>query len=83
MAVGLTPLGVVGKVMVSEISTPATRARIFSVFSPSFAVGAMIGSFMGGELSHPYGRLPWWLCGTVELFKDWPYALPCIGTGIM
>jgi hypothetical protein len=53
------------------------------VFSPSFSVGAMVGSFMGGELSHPYGRLPWWLGGTVELFKEWPYALPCICTGAM
>jgi len=74
--VGLNPCGVIVKIMASEISTPANRARVFSIFSPSFSVGLMLGTFMGGELAHPYGRLPWWLGGTSEFWRRWPYGLP-------
>ena len=38
----------------------------------------MLGAFIGGELAHPYGRLPWWLGGTSEFWRRWPYALPCV-----
>ncbi|CAD6573943.1 MAG: hypothetical protein TREMPRED_000968 [Tremellales sp. Tagirdzhanova-0007] len=75
---GLNPCGVIVKILASEISSPENRAKVFSIFSPSFSVGIMLGAFIGGELAHPYGRLPWWLGGTSEFWRRWPYALPCV-----
>lgn len=82
-SVGLNPIGVIGRTMASEMSNPSNRARVFAIWSPSTAVGAMIGTFAGGEFAHPYGRLPWWLGGNVELWRRWPYALPCMIAGGM
>lgn len=50
---------------------------MFSILSPAFGIGFLISTFLGGELAHPYGRLPWYLGGTVELYRDHPYVLPC------
>lgn len=75
-AVGLGPCGVLNKILASEISNPSNRSRIFAIFSPSFSIGMLIGTFMGGQLAHPYGRLPWWLGGTSEFWRQWPFALP-------
>jgi MFS family permease len=74
---------VIVKILASEISHPSNRSRIFSIFSPAFAGGAMLGTFIGGEFAHPYGRMPWWLGGTAEIWREWPYALPCLISGIL
>ena len=83
MTAGVSPCIVVNKTMTMEISNPKTRARIFSFFSPGFSVGAMLGTFIGGELSHPYDRLPRLLGGGLEFFRRWPYALPCLVNGAL
>lgn len=83
LIVGINPIGVVGKIFASEICHPGNRAKVFSIFSPGFSMGAMVGTFLGGELAHPYGRMPWWLGGTTELWKRWPYGLPCVVTAGM
>jgi MFS family permease len=75
---GLNPIGVIGKIYASEISTPQNRTRLFAIFSPSFSIGIMVGTFLGGDLAKPYGRLPGWLGGKNEFWRDWPYALPCL-----
>jgi MFS family permease len=64
--------------MGAELSTPSNRAKIFSILSPSFSIGMLIGTLLGGLLAHPYGRLPAILGGTSELWRDWPFALPCV-----
>ena len=76
--VGLNPAGVLVKTSAGEMAHPSNRDRIFSLMSPAFSTGFLIGSFLGGELTHPSGRLPWWLGGTFELWRRWPYALPCL-----
>lgn len=76
--VGIIPVGVVGKTMVTEISHPENRVQVFSLYSPGFSMGGMIGTFLGGELAKPYGRLPGWLGGQSTFLRDWPYALPCL-----
>lgn len=83
MVVGLNPVGVLSRTMVSEMTNPLNRSRVFAIMAPSYAVGAMIGAFAGGEFAHPYGRLPWWLGGNVDLWRRWPYALPCMICGAM
>ena len=80
MIVGLNPVGALSRVIIAESSTKTNRARAFAIFAPVFSVGMMIGQLIGGELSQPYGRLPWWLGGTYELWRKWPFALPCVVT---
>ncbi|ORX40689.1 major facilitator superfamily domain-containing protein [Kockovaella imperatae] len=74
----MNPIGVIGKILASEICHPGNRAKVFAIFSPGFALGAMAGNLIGGEFSHPWHRLPAWLGGATELYRDWPYALPCV-----
>jgi len=81
--VGLTPAGVLNKILASEISNPSNRNQIFSIFSPSFSAGMLIGTFLGGQLAHPYGRMPRLLGGTSEFWRAWPYALPNVVTAVM
>jgi MFS family permease len=81
--VGLNPIGVIGKTYSSEISTPENRTKLFSIFSPSFYIGIMAGTFLGGELAKPYGRMPGWLGGQSEFYRTWPYALPCLTSCLM
>ncbi|ORY33522.1 major facilitator superfamily domain-containing protein [Naematelia encephala] len=80
---GAGPSGIVPKILISEMAHPLNRSKIFSVSSPSFYVGLLLGTFIGGELANPYGRLPGWLGGQTEFWKKWPYALPCLVTGAM
>ncbi|WWD17257.1 hypothetical protein CI109_101695 [Kwoniella shandongensis] len=75
--VGLDACPVINKLIVSEISHSSNRAQIRAIFSLMFQLGMLLGTFLGGGmLAHPYGRLPWWLGGSVEFFREWPYALP-------
>lgn len=78
MTVGVIPVGVVGRAMVTEISNSQNRVKVFALYSPSFSMGGMIGTFIGGELAKPYGRLPSWLGGESVFFREYPYALPCM-----
>ncbi|RXK37788.1 hypothetical protein M231_04944 [Tremella mesenterica] len=78
---GLNPSGLLNKLLASEISTPYNRDAIFAVHSPSFATGYTIGTLIGGELTHPFGRLPGFLGGNNEFWRRWPYALPCCVNG--
>ena len=64
--------------MGAEIATPSNRAKIFSILSPSFSIGMLMGTLLGGVLAHPYGRLPGILGGTSTIWRDWPFALPCV-----
>jgi hypothetical protein len=43
----------------------------------------LFGTFLGGELAHPYGRLPSWLGGASEFWRRHPFALPCILVGVI
>ncbi len=76
--VGLTSVGVLVKICANDLAHPR-RGHGFSLpCLPHSAWGFLVGTFLGGELTHPFGRLPWWLGGTSTLFRDHPYALPCL-----
>lgn len=81
MIVGLNSGGVVTKIMAAELSHSSNRSQIFSILSPSFSIGMVLGTFLGGELAHPHGRLPSLLGGTSEFWLKHPYALPCVLVG--
>lgn len=78
MAAGMNSAAVLGRTVVVEASNLNNRAKIFAIFTPTFALGGMIGTFLGGELAHPYGRLPSWMGGNSSFFQTWPFLLPCL-----
>lgn len=82
-AVGLNSTGVVAKTSAAELSHPSNRARVFSILSPSFGVGFLVGTLVGGELAHPAGRLPTFLGGPIAFWETWPFALPCLFVGAL
>ncbi|OCF61206.1 hypothetical protein L486_00852 [Kwoniella mangroviensis CBS 10435] len=73
---GLNPGPVISRTIFTELSHPSNRALIFSIWGPLFSVGICLGTFLGGLLAEPYGRLPWWIGGENGQWKKWPYALP-------
>lgn len=81
--VGCSPVALLGKTMIAQACNIHNRARVFALYSPSFALGGMISTLLGGELTHPYGRLPRWLGGSSDFLHRWPYALPCMVTAVL
>ncbi|WWD21883.1 hypothetical protein CI109_106371 [Kwoniella shandongensis] len=80
---GLNPAQTINRVILAEISNPSNRARIYPITDPAYTVGVILGTTIGGELSSPYHKLPRWLGGEVLLFRDYPYALPCLTTTVV
>nr|XP_019010250.1 uncharacterized protein I206_04718 [Kwoniella pini CBS 10737]OCF49031.1 hypothetical protein I206_04718 [Kwoniella pini CBS 10737] len=78
MCIGLNPTPVLSKILITEFTHPTNREFIFSIYSPIFNTGYLIGHLIGGWLADPYGRLPFWLGGNSDFFQKWPYALPCL-----
>ncbi|OCF39173.1 hypothetical protein I317_07033 [Kwoniella heveanensis CBS 569] len=77
-AFGLNPSGVLSRIMINESSHPSNRPFIFSLYSPVFNLGYVSGTLIGGFFASPYGRLPWFLGGRAESWREWPYGLPCV-----
>lgn len=61
---------------VSDITGEGNRGKAFALLSLTWWTGVMIGSLIGGMLSHPVERYPK-LFGHVSLFKERPFFLPC------
>ncbi|KAK9897879.1 MFS general substrate transporter [Cystobasidium minutum MCA 4210] len=67
------------RTMVSEISTPKTQARAFSLFAFSGNISILLSPLMGGLLAKPADNFA--LFRHVKLFQAYPYLLPCMVTG--
>lgn len=65
--------------MISEISTPKTQARSFSLFAFAGNIAILLAPLMGGALAKPADNFSFFR--KVELFVSFPYLLPCIVTG--
>lgn len=65
--------------MVSEISTPKTQARAFSLFAFSGNISILLAPLMGGILAKPADSFAPFR--HVKLFVAYPYLLPCMVTG--
>ncbi|KAK4688417.1 MFS transporter, ACS family, allantoate permease, partial [Tremellales sp. Uapishka_1] len=72
---------VVIRTLFAEVSDKTNQARAFSYFAFSASIGALIGPAIGGFLSRPAQEYPRQF-GHVQLFIDYPYALPCLIAGL-
>eukprot|EP00055_Hartaetosiga_balthica_P015297 m.89190 g.89190 ORF g.89190 m.89190 type:complete len:576 (-) comp8827_c0_seq1:107-1834(-) len=64
------------KTYLSEICEEAHQAKAFSVIGLAAGVGRLIGPVTGAFLAHPAEEFPR-IFGSVTLFKNHPYFLPC------
>lgn len=67
------------RTMISEISTPKTQARAFSLFAFSGNISILLAPLMGGILAKPADSFAPFR--HVKLFVAYPYLLPCMVTG--
>jgi MFS family permease len=63
--------------MVAELTDETNKAEAFGYLSLVFGAGFVIGPFIGGLFSSPAKYYPW-LFGNIEIFKRFPYFLPCL-----
>ncbi|KAH8669176.1 major facilitator superfamily domain-containing protein [Xylariales sp. PMI_506] len=70
------------RTMISENSNPRTQARAFSWFAISGNLGIFLGPLLGGMLAEPATQYPG-IFGDMDFFRDYPYALPTIVTGLL
>jgi MFS family permease len=67
----------VAKCILGEITDDTNQAKAFSLFGLVFDVGLLFGPMLGGLLADPSKTFPS-IFGSIELFKKFPYLLPCI-----
>lgn len=78
----LSSQGIITTIL-TESSNPHNRVKLYALAAPTWHIGAVIGTVIGGQLARPSGRLPVWLGGRAAFFAQWPYALPCLTIGGM
>lgn len=64
------------KSSLGEITDDTNSARAFSLLPLMFAIGTIIGPWLGGTLSTPVEQFPG-LFGDSEFLKRYPFYLPC------
>ncbi|KAI8899288.1 major facilitator superfamily domain-containing protein [Globomyces pollinis-pini] len=69
-------VGVV-KSMIGEITDSSNRGLAFAYWESAFGLGTIIGPMLGGLLVNPVEQYPS-LFGQSQLFRDYPYLLPCL-----
>ncbi|KAG8981010.1 hypothetical protein FRC05_003910 [Tulasnella sp. 425] len=62
---------------VSDITDETNQSKAFPLLSVIWYMGAVIGPFLGGMLSHPAERYPD-LFGNIPLLRNRPFFLPCL-----
>lgn len=67
--------------MITENSTPTTQAAAFSIMGFFGNIGIFIGTLVGG-LAHPAKNYEA-VFGSVQFFKDYPFAFPTIISGTL
>jgi MFS family permease len=78
MSVGINPMAIMSRSILSELLTPETRIKAFSLFTPSYVVGLMVGNILGGLLAKPGGKF-----GRMVILQRWPFVLPSLFCGVM
>ncbi|KAJ1735666.1 hypothetical protein LPJ61_000424 [Coemansia biformis] len=65
------------KAATAELSDDSNRSRMMALLPLAWHVGIMAGAAVGGLLVDPAKQYPG-LFGHVELFRQYPYLLPCM-----
>jgi len=71
------------KTCVGELFPERHQPRAMGALGATWGVGIAIGPVLGGWLARPYGRLPAALGGSLPLFLELPYLLPCIALSVL
>ncbi|ORY04303.1 MFS general substrate transporter [Basidiobolus meristosporus CBS 931.73] len=64
------------KTVIGELTDRTNQSKGFSLLSLTWGVGVIVGPSIAGLLSNPAEQFPS-LFGSVALFKEYPYLLPC------
>jgi MFS family permease len=67
------------KAMLGEMTDSSNRGRAFMFWEVSFGIGTVLGPVLGGVLVNPVEHYH----VDIELFKSYPYLLPCIVSAIL
>ncbi|KAJ1916715.1 hypothetical protein IWQ60_008013 [Tieghemiomyces parasiticus] len=65
------------KTMMAEITDETNQAKGFSLLPLCWNLGTIVGPVIGGLLARPAENFPG-LFGHIELFRAYPYMLPCL-----
>ncbi|KAJ2998860.1 hypothetical protein HDV02_003970 [Globomyces sp. JEL0801] len=69
-------VGVV-KSMIGELTDSSNRGLAFAFWQTAYGLGAIVGPMLGGLLVNPVEQFPG-IFGNSQLFKEYPYLLPCL-----
>jgi MFS family permease len=67
------------KAMLGEMTDESNRGRAFSLWQVAYGIGTVLGPVLGGVLVNPVEQYH----VDIELFKTYPYLLPCIASAIL
>lgn len=67
----------VAKGAIRDLTDPTNEGRAYAILGFAWGFGGIAGPILGGLLEHPTDKLPA-LFGNIELFKTYPYLLPCL-----
>jgi MFS family permease len=78
LAGGLSGNSAVIKSVFGEITDRTNEGIAFPLIPLCWSIGTVIAPVIGGFLSRPAENFPKFF-GHIQLFRDYPYALPCLG----
>lgn len=67
----------VAKGAIRDLTDPTNEGRAYAILGFAWGFGGIAGPILGGILEHPADKFPG-IFGGIELFKTYPYLLPCL-----
>lgn len=67
----------VAKGAVRDLTDPTNEGKAYAILGAAWGFGGILGPILGGVLEHPADKFPA-IFGGVQLFKTYPYLLPCM-----
>lgn len=72
----------VAKSVLAEVTDDSNRALAFSLVSFLWNLGSMVGPVLGGLLADPVAQYPDSFLARLELFRSFPFLLPCLVSSV-
>ncbi|CAO1620664.1 unnamed protein product [Parajaminaea phylloscopi] len=67
----------VAKGAIRDLTDSTNEGRAYAILGFAWGFGGIAGPILGGVLEHPAEKFPA-IFGNIELFKTYPYLLPCL-----